>query len=90
VGGTIYCVHSGISPSIPTKEPCLEILQNLDRRLDALDVTEIPVLDMLWSDPEELEGWGLVPKGVGYLFGADVTREFPTSHGTARIQPEFK
>jgi hypothetical protein len=33
--------------------------------------------DLLWSDPEEgVEGWGLSPRGAGYLFGADVTAAF--------------
>ena len=32
--------------------------------------------DLLWSDPEEVEGWGLSPRGAGYLFGGDVCTMF--------------
>jgi serine/threonine-protein phosphatase 4 catalytic subunit len=32
--------------------------------------------DLLWSDPEEIEGWGLSPRGAGYLFGGDVVTTF--------------
>lgn len=32
--------------------------------------------DMMWSDPDEIEGWNLSPRGAGYLFGSDVVVEF--------------
>lgn len=32
--------------------------------------------DLLWSDPEEIEGWGLSPRGAGYLFGGNVVTTF--------------
>lgn len=32
--------------------------------------------DLLWSDPEEIEGWGLSPRGAGYLFGGDICTHF--------------
>lgn len=32
--------------------------------------------DLLWSDPEEIEGWGLSPRGAGYLFGGNVATTF--------------
>jgi serine/threonine-protein phosphatase 4 catalytic subunit len=32
--------------------------------------------DLLWSDPEEIDGWGLSPRGAGYLFGGDVCANF--------------
>jgi serine/threonine-protein phosphatase 4 catalytic subunit len=30
----------------------------------------------MWSDPDEISGWGLSPRGAGYLFGGDVVEEF--------------
>lgn len=32
--------------------------------------------DLLWSDPDDISGWGLSPRGAGYLFGGDVTAAF--------------
>lgn len=32
--------------------------------------------DLLWSDPDpEIDGWGLSPRGAGYLFGGDVVTQ---------------
>jgi serine/threonine-protein phosphatase 4 catalytic subunit len=40
----------------------------------------------MWSDPDgnifiymsllDIEGWGLSPRGAGYLFGGDVVEQF--------------
>ena len=32
--------------------------------------------DLLWSDPDEIDGWGLSPRGAGFLFGADIVKMF--------------
>ncbi|KAI9608319.1 hypothetical protein KEM48_003252 [Puccinia striiformis f. sp. tritici PST-130] len=32
--------------------------------------------DLLWSDPDDIEGWGLSPRGAGYLFGGDIAKAF--------------
>jgi hypothetical protein len=32
--------------------------------------------DLLWSDPEEIEGWGISPRGAGFLFGGGIVRNF--------------
>lgn len=32
--------------------------------------------DLLWSDPDDIVGWGLSPRGAGYLFGGDITQKF--------------
>lgn len=38
--------------------------------------------DLLWSDPEEdIVGWGLSPRGAGYLFGYDITELFRQTNG---------
>lgn len=42
--------------------------------------------DLLWSDPEEGNvGWGLSPRGAGYLFGADASKTFCETNGVDLI-----
>ena len=36
--------------------------------------------DLMWSDPEDMDGWGLSPRGAGYLFGGDVVEKVYTEH----------
>ncbi|KAF1801274.1 serine/threonine-protein phosphatase 4 catalytic subunit [Mucor lusitanicus] len=66
----VFCVHGGLSPSINT----LDQIRTIDRK------QEVPhdgaMCDLLWSDPEEIDGWGYSPRGAGYLFGADVVEQF--------------
>jgi len=36
-----------------------------------------PMCDLMWSDPEEvILGWGISPRGAGYIFGKDKVDEF--------------
>ena len=35
----------------------------------------IPFLDLMWSDPEEIDNWLVSPRGAGWLFGRKVTLE---------------
>jgi len=66
----ILCVHGGLSPDVKT----IDQIRVLAR------VQEIPhegaFCDLMWSDPEEIDGWAVSPRGAGWLFGARVTREF--------------
>ena len=39
----------------------------------------------MWSDPEEISGWGLSPRGAGYLFGGDVVEKFNEVNAIALI-----
>ena len=36
--------------------------------------------DLLWSDPDERGGWGISPRGAGYLFGQDISEMFNHSN----------
>ena len=39
----------------------------------------------MWSDPEEIEGWGVSPRGTGYIFGHDRVDLFNVRNGTKLI-----
>jgi serine/threonine-protein phosphatase 4 catalytic subunit len=70
VSDRVFCVHGGLSPSIKT----LDNIRIIDRK------QEVPhdgaMCDLMWSDPEEIEGWGVSPRGAGFLFGGDVVAKF--------------
>lgn len=70
VANRIFCVHGGLSPEIKLIEqiPLIE-------RQDELPSTG-PFADLTWSDPEEIECWGISPRGAGWLFGTQPTHEF--------------
>lgn len=70
IDGRIFCVHGGLSPSIQY----LDQIRVIDRRQEIPE--EGPMCDLLWSDPEDQIGWGLSPRGAGFLFGSDVVGQF--------------
>ena len=61
----------------------LDQIRTIDRK------QEVPhdgaMCDLMWSDPEEINGWGLSPRGAGYLFGGDVVEKFNESNRLALI-----
>ena len=71
IDSQIFCVHGGLSPSI-------DILDHVNTHIDRFQ--EIPIegamCDLVWTDPEDFNGWHMAPKGSGYTFGQDITEEF--------------
>ena len=70
IEGKIFCVHGGLSPKI-----CyIDQIRLIDR------VQEIPhdgpFSDLMWSDPDEVDGWQISSRGAGFLFGEKVVDEF--------------
>ncbi|KAF2069783.1 hypothetical protein CYY_008906 [Polysphondylium violaceum] len=70
VDGKIFCVHGGLSPSINT----LDQIRAIDRKQEVPH--EGPMCDLMWSDPEDLQGWNSSPRGAGFLFGEDIVQKF--------------
>lgn len=69
VDGTNFCIHAGLSPEIRT----VDQINTIDRRMEIPH--EGPFCDLMWSDPEEIESWGMNGRGAGWLFGSKVTEE---------------
>ena len=70
IDGQVFAVHGGLSPSINS----LDQIRLIDRKREVPH--EGPMCDLLWSDPEEVNGWGLSPRGAGYLFGGNIVERF--------------
>ncbi|EMG48693.1 Serine/threonine-protein phosphatase [Candida maltosa Xu316] len=72
VGGPkgVFCIHGGLSPEIDA----IDQIRILDRK------KEVPheggMCDLLWSDPELVNGWSISPRGAGYLFGENEVKKF--------------
>ncbi|KAJ8096915.1 Metallo-dependent phosphatase-like protein [Lipomyces tetrasporus] len=75
IDGRILCVHGGLSPEIRT----------LDQIRVVARAQEIPqegaFCDLVWSDPDDVDTWGVSPRGAGWIFGAKVAAEFNHVNG---------
>lgn len=75
----LFCVHGGLSPSFTT----LDEIKTIDRK------QEVPhdgaMCDLMWSDPEDLSGWSMSPRGAGYLFGGDIVQQFNETNNVSMI-----
>ena len=52
----------------------LDQVKGISRQLEVPH--EGPMCDLLWSDPDDIAGWGISPRGAGFLFGGDVASQF--------------
>lgn len=71
----ILCVHGGLSPVINS----ISEINDLDRIRE--NPNEGAMGDLMWSDPDDRDGWGSSPRGAGYSFGRDVTINFNRTNG---------
>ena len=70
IEGKIFCVHGGLSPKI-----CYIDQIRLLNRVQEIP-HEGPFSDLMWSDPDEVDGWQISSRGAGFLFGDKVVDEF--------------
>ena len=70
VDGKLFCVHGGLSPGIKV----IEQIGFFDRKNEIQ--SDSPISDLLWSDPDDIDGWGVNQRGAGYLYGKNPTKEF--------------
>ncbi|RMZ87176.1 hypothetical protein DV736_g5607, partial [Chaetothyriales sp. CBS 134916] len=77
--GSILCVHGGLSPLIET----IDRIRLLDRKQEVPH--EGAMCDLLWSDPDDIESWGVSPRGAGFLFGSDIVRHFNHNNDLSMI-----
>ena len=68
----IFCLYGGLSP----KTLSIDEIQAIDRKAE-----KDPLLDILWSNPEEIEGWEPNSRGIGYSFGSNVVKKFNQKNG---------
>lgn len=78
-GGAVLCVHGGLSPLIDT----IDKIRLLDRKQEVPH--EGAMCDLLWSDPDDIDGWGLSPRGAGFLFGANIVKCFNHNNNLSLI-----
>jgi serine/threonine-protein phosphatase 6 catalytic subunit len=79
IDNRIFCVHGGLSPEITVIDQ-LALIQRCQ---------EIPqegaFCDLMWADPEEVDGWAQSARGAGWLFGERVTKQFCHINGMELI-----
>lgn len=70
VDGRALCVHGGLSPSLHE----IDQIRAIDRKQEPPH--DGAMCDLLWSDPEDIDGWAISPRGAGFLFGQNIVRQF--------------
>lgn len=71
ISGRIFCMHGGLSPQLDTWKQLAAIKRPFDPPNKSI------AMDLLWSDPENnMTGWAKNSRGVSYIFGADVVKDF--------------
>lgn len=74
-----FAVHAGLTPLCDR----FDDIAKLDR------FSEVPhdgaMCDLLWSDPEDITGWGVSPRGAGFVFGADIVVQFNRMNGVKQV-----
>jgi len=76
----ILCLHGGISPHLKSWSDFLGIERPL------ADCDEVPVSDIMWSDPtDRIAGFEQNTRGLGVFFGAEAVSDFLAHFGLKKI-----
>uniref|UniRef100_A0A8R1IXY3 SER_THR_PHOSPHATASE domain-containing protein n=1 Tax=Caenorhabditis japonica TaxID=281687 RepID=A0A8R1IXY3_CAEJA len=64
-------MHGGLSPELTSWQQLATIRRPFDPPNKSI------AMDLLWADPEpNHSGWGKNSRGVSYIFGADIVKDF--------------
>lgn len=74
-GKRAFIVHGGL---FSKDGVTIADINNLDRRQEPDSGI---MAEMLWSDPQDADGWGPSKRGIGVAFGPDVTHRFLKHNG---------
>jgi len=75
IEGSIFAPHGGLSPAGTTVDEINSLMRFQEVPHDGA------MCDLLWSDPDDRPGWNLSPRGAGYVFGEDISKEFNHVNG---------
>lgn len=81
-------VFHPISEHLTRSASCLEVKRFRTRELSVVRITltmtrkvrliilaSCILIDLMWSDPDDIDNWAVSPRGAGWLFGGNVTHE---------------
>lgn len=76
VGGTIFCVHGGITAELQR----MSQISQIERPLDPVDGSLVQ--NLLWADPDpHITGFVKSSRGTSYKFGVDIAENFVKNFG---------
>ena len=70
----ILCMHGGLSPDLIH----LSQINDIQKPQDPPDTGLL--CDLLWADPDDVPGWADNERGVSYIFGQSIVKEFCKKH----------
>ncbi|CAE7234606.1 PP5 [Symbiodinium sp. CCMP2592] len=82
ISDSVFVVHGGLSSKDGVR---LSEIAALDRKREPDEIADQLMLDLLWSDPMERDGYAQSPRGGGILFGPDVTARFCEQNGLSCV-----